>query len=52
MKINREWHLKNKMPKNATLEQKIKWHGAHAKNCQCRDSAGHLKKLKMQKKND
>ena len=36
MKINREWHLKNKMPKNPTLEQRVKWHMAHAKNCSCR----------------
>ena len=24
MKINKEWHLANKMPKNATLEQRIR----------------------------
>ncbi|MFA5871245.1 MAG: hypothetical protein WC858_00830 [Parcubacteria group bacterium] len=50
MKINKTWHLKNKMPKNATLEEKIKWHGGHAKNCTCRDSATHLKKLKAKAK--
>ena len=44
-KINKEWHLKNKMPKNATLKQKIKWHEGHAKNCNCRDSTTHLLKL-------
>ena len=36
MKINREWHLKNRMPKNATFEQRVKWHLAHEKNCSCR----------------
>jgi len=36
MKINKEWHLKNKMPKNATLEHRIAWHLAHAKACSCR----------------
>jgi hypothetical protein len=36
MTINKEWHLKNKMPKNPTAEQRIKWHIAHAKNCSCR----------------
>jgi hypothetical protein len=36
MKINREWHLNNKMPKNPTLEQRAKWHLEHEKNCQCR----------------
>ncbi len=45
-KINKEWHLANKMPENATIKEKIKWHEGHAKNCSCRDSAPHLKKLK------
>jgi hypothetical protein len=36
MKINREWHLNNKMPKNPTLEQRVQWHLEHEKNCQCR----------------
>jgi hypothetical protein len=34
--INAEWHLKNKMPVKATLEQRIKWHMEHAKHCKCR----------------
>lgn len=46
MHINKEWHLKNIMPKNATLAQKIKWHEGHAKNCSCRDSKPHILKLK------
>ena len=36
MPINKEWHLKHKMPKNPTLEQRIKWHLAHEKHCTCR----------------
>ena len=36
MKINKEWHLKNKMPKNPTFEQRVKWHLAHQANCSCR----------------
>jgi hypothetical protein len=36
MKINKEWHLKNKMPSNATFEQRVKWHLAHQKHCSCR----------------
>ena len=36
MKINKEWHLKNIMPKNAKFEERVKWHLAHIKNCQCR----------------
>jgi hypothetical protein len=42
MKINKEWHLKNRMPKNPTIEQRIKWHLAHAKNCGCRKIEGKL----------
>jgi hypothetical protein len=35
-KINREWHLANKMPKNATFEQRVEWHKAHLEPCACR----------------
>jgi hypothetical protein len=37
MVINREWHLKNRMPKDATPEQRLKWHLGHQKNCKCRE---------------
>lgn len=43
MKINKEWHEQNKMPKNPTFEQRVKWHLGHIKNCNCR--AGIPKKL-------
>ncbi|MBI2649971.1 hypothetical protein HYX04_01515 [Candidatus Woesearchaeota archaeon] len=36
MKINNEWHKKNKMPKNPSKEERVKWHLEHAKNCSCR----------------
>lgn len=36
MKINREWHLKNRMPKNPTKHQRAIWHIEHAKPCNCR----------------
>ena len=36
MSINKAWHKKNKMPKNPSLEQRVKWHLAHQKNCSCR----------------
>jgi hypothetical protein len=36
MKLNRSWHEKHRMPKNATLDQRIRWHLAHRKNCSCR----------------
>lgn len=34
--INKIWHLKNKMPKNANLDQRVAWHLEHIKNCKCR----------------
>jgi len=37
MKINKEWHEKNKMPKNPTAEQRLKWHLEHQKHCKCRE---------------
>jgi hypothetical protein len=42
MNINKEWHLKNKMPANATDEQRLKWHLAHQKNCSGRPIPGKL----------
>jgi hypothetical protein len=41
--INKEWHLKNKMLKKASFEERVKWHLAHNKNCSCRP--GFPKKL-------
>ena len=35
MKINKEWHKKNKMPKNPAFEQRVKWHLEHQKHCKC-----------------
>lgn len=37
IKINAEWHQLHKMPKNATLEQRLEWHLEHAVNCGCRE---------------
>lgn len=42
MKINAEWHLANKMPKNPTLDQRIEWHMKHVENCQCRKPEGKI----------
>ena len=36
MGINAEWHGKNRMPKNATTGQRIKWHLEQSKKCGCR----------------
>lgn len=34
-KINTEWHKKNKMSKNPSHDERIKWHIEHAENCSC-----------------
>jgi hypothetical protein len=34
--INKEWHDKNRMPANPTLDQRMTWHIEHAKHCPCR----------------
>lgn len=36
-KINKEWHLAHKMPKNPTLDERVEWHIEHAKHCTCRE---------------
>ncbi|MCP1830010.1 MULTISPECIES: hypothetical protein [Bradyrhizobium] len=36
MALNREWHRAHRMPLQATREQRIKWHVAHAAACACR----------------
>ena len=42
MKINADWHLANKMPKNPTLDQRVNWHVEHAENCACRPLHGNI----------
>lgn len=37
MKLNREWHLTHKLPRNASLEERLNWHMLHAENCRCRE---------------
>ncbi|NSL55773.1 hypothetical protein [Uliginosibacterium aquaticum] len=34
--LNREWHAAHRMPEQATAEQRIAWHLAHAQHCRCR----------------
>lgn len=43
-KINKEWHLSNKMPKNPTRDQRMLWHIEHAKYCKCRPITPKLQK--------
>lgn len=42
-KLNKEWHEKNLMPKNPTLDQRIQWHLEHQKHCSCRPMPEKLK---------
>jgi hypothetical protein len=49
MKINKEWHDKNVMPKNANFEQRVQWQLEHRKNCSCRPIPAKLKE-EMEKK--
>jgi hypothetical protein len=35
-KLNKDWHHEHRMPANATIEQRLKWHLEHAMNCGCR----------------
>jgi hypothetical protein len=41
--VNAEWHKANRMPKNPTLEQRIKWHIEHEKECRCREISPKLR---------
>lgn len=41
-KLNKEWHLAHRMPKNLTFEQRVKWHLQHQKHCGCRKIPGAL----------
>jgi hypothetical protein len=41
-RINREWHEKNRMPENASFDERVNWHREHQKNCSCRQIPGNL----------
>lgn len=43
MKTNKEWHLANRMPPNATLSQRVTWHIEHARHCACREMPEKIK---------
>lgn len=43
-KLNKEWHLAHRMPKNATVAQRREWHIEHAKHCTCRSLSEKQKK--------
>ncbi len=48
--MNKEWHKKHHTPKNATVEQRIKWHLAHSKECGCRPIPSKLLNLMKKKR--
>jgi len=52
MKINKQWHEANLMPKNPTIEQRIAWHVQHQQACGCREVPetikAEIKKRKIQ----
>ena len=35
-KTNAKWHAAHRMPANATLDERVAWHVAHAAQCGCR----------------
>jgi len=37
MKLNRDWHLAHRLPRSASLEERLEWHKLHAENCNCRE---------------
>jgi hypothetical protein len=41
--INARWHEAHPMPRPATLDQRLRWHKAHAAACGCRDLTPALK---------
>lgn len=34
--MNVEWHTRNRLCRNASLEQRVQWHLAHVEACDCR----------------
>jgi hypothetical protein len=51
MKLNKEWHEKNRMPKNPTLDERIQWHVKHQQNCECREMPESIKVAIAKRKN-
>lgn len=50
MTINKEWHKKNKMPKGATVNQKVQWHADHQRECGCRPIPPKIKEIMAERK--
>jgi len=41
-KLNAEWHSTHRMPRNATREERVRWHSEHSEACGCRPVPGSL----------
>jgi hypothetical protein len=35
--MNPGWHKRHRMPKPASLDQRVRWHLAHVRACGCRE---------------
>jgi hypothetical protein len=44
MPLNRAWHAEHRLARNATLEERLDWHLAHAAACGCRDMPASIRK--------
>jgi hypothetical protein len=48
-KFNATWHRGHKMPPNPTLDQRVRWHLAHARACACREIPATVRAELMQR---
>jgi hypothetical protein len=48
--MNKEWHRQNKMPKKATLQERLNWHLEHQRHCDCRPMPENLAALVAQRR--
>jgi len=42
--VNTDWHAANPMPKNPTMDERVRWHNEHASECACRPIPETIKK--------
>jgi hypothetical protein len=50
MKLNKEWHQANPMPKKPTQQQRYEWHLKHEQACGCRPMPDRLREQFAAKK--
>lgn len=48
--MDKWWHVAHKMPKKASIEERIAWHAEHLKHCQCRTDYPEKLKIEMNKR--